>query len=125
MGEENVIEGEATEMAAEARPAGGKAPDPKAAVAAMKNAVGSFSKAVTAALQDRTHVIIVRVNDDALRHMDLLVQAEVTKSRPESAAFLISEGIKANEALFNRINSVTQQISSLRTQLREMIKPEE
>ena len=125
MGEEKIIEGEATEMPAEARPAGGKAPDPKVAVAAVKGAVESFSKAVTAALQDRTHVIIVRVNDDALRHMDMLVQAEVTKSRPESAAFLISEGIKADEALFNRISSVTQQISSLRTQLRGMIKPEE
>ncbi len=131
MDEENIIKEEATETPetsetpAEPSPTENKAPDAAAAVAAVKDAVGSFGKAVTSALQDRTHVIIVRVNDDALRHMDMLVQAEVTKNRPESAAFLISEGIRANQALFSRINALTEQISSLRTELRGMIKPQE
>jgi hypothetical protein len=125
MGEENIIEGEATAIPVEAKPVESKAPDRKAAVTAVKDAVGSLGKAVASALQDRAHVIMVRVNDDALRHMDMLIQAEVTKSRPESAAFLITAGIEANQALFNRISSVTEQITTLRTQLREMIKPEE
>jgi hypothetical protein len=71
---------------------------------------------------------MVRVNDDALDHLDMLIEAEITSSRSESAAFLISEGISANEALFARIRAITDQIAELREQLRQEVKltpPEE
>jgi hypothetical protein len=67
---------------------------------------------------------MVRVNDDALRHMDMLVDAEITKSRSESAAFLITEGVKANQDLFKKIGHITEQIATLRAQLRETVKIE-
>jgi hypothetical protein len=76
------------------------------------------------ALQARGNVVMVRVNDEALVHMDMLVDAEVTKSRSESAAFLIAEGIKANQALFDKIGAITQQIAELREQLRKEVKLE-
>jgi hypothetical protein len=65
---------------------------------------------------------MVRVNDDALKHLDMLVEADITKSRSESAAFLITEGIKANQDLFGKIGSITDQIAALRAQLRETVK---
>jgi hypothetical protein len=65
---------------------------------------------------------MVRVNDDALQFLDMLVEAEITKSRSESAAFLINEGINANNGLFDRIKAITQQIADLRTQLREEVQ---
>ena len=52
----------------------------------------------------------------------MLVEGEITKSRSESAAFLINEGIKANDALFTRIKAITEQISTLREQLRQEVK---
>ena len=85
----------------------------------------SFGKKLGSALQDRANVVMVRVNDDSLAYLDMLVDADVTKSRSESAAFLINEGIKTNEALFNRIREITDQIAALRSQLRTAVAPED
>jgi len=81
----------------------------------------SFAQALSEALQGRGNVVMVRVNDEALVHLDMLVEAEITKSRSESAAFLISEGIKANQALFDKIRAITEQIMELREQLRREV----
>jgi hypothetical protein len=83
-----------------------------------------FGQALSVALKGRGNVVMVRVNDEALHHLDMLVEAEITKSRSESAAFLINEGITANQGLFDRIGEIAQQISDLRTQLREQVQRE-
>jgi len=124
MSEETIIEGEATEVVAEELPQAEKPPESKATSAALKDALGrveSLGKTLAGALQDRANVVMVRVNDDALKHMDMLVEADITKSRSESAAFLINEGIRANQELFNRISSIAEQITVLRAQLRESV----
>lgn len=84
--------------------------------------VENFGQALSEALQGRGNVVMVRVNDEALNHLDMLLEAEITKSRSESAAFLIAEGITANEALFNKISTITDQIAELREQLRQEVK---
>jgi len=84
----------------------------------------SLRTAVSRALADRTNVVMVRVNDETLRYLDMLVEAEICKSRSESAAFLIAEGVKANTALYERIAEVTEQIAELRRQLREIVGSE-
>ncbi len=124
MGDPTIIEGEVTEVSPEAEPSGKMLGDAKAKATALKDAVGSLGKTLTSALQDRANVVMVRVNDDALRHMDMLVDAEVTKSRSESAAFLITEGVKANQPLFDKISSITDQIAKLRAKLRDTVKTE-
>jgi hypothetical protein len=63
----------------------------------------------------------VRVNDDTLRHLDMLVEAGVCKSRSESAAFLINAGVNSSQELFAKIGAITSQIADLRSQLREMV----
>jgi len=88
---------------------------------ALEKSMESLSKALGTALEDRANVVMVRVNDEALRHLDMLVEAEVTKSRSESAALLINEGIRANQALFDKIGDITRQITELRDQLRQSI----
>lgn len=82
----------------------------------------TFAQTLGEALQGRGNVVMVRVNDEALAHLDMLVEAEVTKSRSESAAFLINEGIRANEELFVSISSITDKIAALREQLRKEVK---
>jgi Arc/MetJ-type ribon-helix-helix transcriptional regulator len=85
---------------------------------------GSISKAVERALSGRELPLMVRVNDEALRRLDQLVETGIFKSRSESAAFLISEGIKAQAALFDRIESKIQEIERLRGELRSIIHQE-
>jgi uncharacterized FlaG/YvyC family protein len=94
------------------------------AVKQVEKQMNSISKALGSALQDRANVVMVRVNDDSLHYLDVLVEADITKSRSESAAFLINEGIKANEGLFNKISEITDQIAALKAQLRETVKAE-
>jgi len=125
MSEETVIEGEATEVPEEEPTGDETAPEePKAAATALKDAlerVESPGKTLAGAMQDRANVVMVRVNDDALKHLDMLVEADITKSRSESAAFLITEGVKTNQELFEKIGNITDQIAELRAQLRETV----
>jgi len=88
---------------------------------AIERGMESLSKALNSALENRGNVVMVRVNDEALQHLDMLVEAEVTSSRSESAAFLINEGIRVNAALFDQIRDITEQIAALREQLRESV----
>ena len=86
--------------------------------------VENIGQAIGDALQGRGNVVMVRINDEALNHLDMLVEAEVVKSRSEAAALLINEGIRTNEELFKKIGDVTSQIAALRDQLRETVKKE-
>jgi hypothetical protein len=84
----------------------------------------SVRTAVSRALADRTNVVMVRVNDETLHYLDMLIEADICKSRSESAAFLIAEGVKAKTSLYERIAEVTDQIAELRRQLREIVSDE-
>lgn len=86
--------------------------------------VENIGQTLGEALQGRGNVVMVRVNDDTLNHLDMLVEAELARSRSEAAALLISEGMKANQQLFGRIREITDQISVLRSQLRVSVKEE-
>ncbi|MDX9849941.1 MAG: hypothetical protein RBT01_05505 [Anaerolineaceae bacterium] len=91
----------------------------------IKNAwkqVENIGQALGDALQGRGNVVMVRINDEALRYLDMLVEADVVKSRSEAAAWLINEGVGANQNLFQKIGEVTEQISALREKLRETVK---
>ena len=54
--------------------------------------------------------------------LDMLIAAGICKSRSESAAFLLQRGIESSGALFDRIESVTNKITSLRHELLESVK---
>jgi hypothetical protein len=84
--------------------------------------VENLGQTVSDALQGRANVVMMRINDEALQYLDMLVEAEVVKSRSEAAAFLINEGINANQNLFNKIGDVTNQIAELRKQLRDTVQ---
>ncbi|MFN7035021.1 MAG: hypothetical protein ACK4SN_01535 [Bellilinea sp.] len=83
--------------------------------------VENIGQTLGEALQSRGNVVMVRVNDETLKHLDMLVEAEIAKSRSEAAALLISEGIKHNAELFSHIQQVTDQIIQLRNQLKKSI----
>jgi Arc/MetJ-type ribon-helix-helix transcriptional regulator len=87
----------------------------------LGKATESISKAIESALAARDHVVMVRVNDESLRQLDALVQSGIFKSRSEAAAFLISEGIKAQDVLFARISERIKEIERLRSELKDII----
>jgi hypothetical protein len=89
----------------------------------LNKATESISKAIETALSARDHVVMVRVNDESLKQLDALVQSGIFKSRSEAAAFLISEGIKAQEVLFARISERIKEIERLRSELKDIITP--
>ncbi len=118
------VASEAEAAKAEEKKAGAAKPSSVALKEAWHQ-VENFGQALGEALQGRGNVVMVRVNDEALAHLDMLVEGEITKSRSESAAFLINEGINANSELFARIKSITQQIAELREKLRHDVKLDE
>jgi hypothetical protein len=91
----------------------------------FNKATESIGKAIDSALSARDHVVMVRVNDDSLKSLDSLVQTGIFKSRSEAAAFLISEGIKAQAPLFERISERIREIERLRMELKDIVKPSE
>jgi len=98
----------------------------------VKTGVGIFSEAgetveaaIKNALRARRNVIMVRVNDESLARLDALVEAGLFKSRSESAAFMISEGVKRQAPLFNAIAEKIAQIQQIRSELRNMANPSE
>ncbi|TEU13494.1 MAG: hypothetical protein E3J21_18535 [Anaerolineales bacterium] len=107
--EESVEEASTSKTAAKTEPWG------------FSEIASSLRTAVSRALADRTNVVMIRVNDETLCYLNMLVEADICKSRSESAAFLIAEGVKANSALYERIAEVTEQIAELRRQLREIV----
>jgi len=92
---------------------------------AFNKATESIGKAIDSALAARDHVVMVRVNDDSLKSLDALVQTGIFKSRSEAAAFLISEGVKAQAPLFERISERIKEIERLRAELKGIVKPAE
>lgn len=73
----------------------------------------------------RDNVVMVRVDADSLNKMDELVEAELAGSRSEAAAYLISEGIKSREPLFDAISAKVAEIRKAKEELRELLEGKE
>ena len=88
----------------------------------MSKAISNLMDTLETALAGRGNAVMVRVNDDALNKLDMLVASGICNSRSESAAFLLQQGIESSEALFTRIADVTTQISEMRQDLQEWVQ---
>ena len=73
---------------------------------------------------NRENVVMVRVDKASLDRLDELVEAGIMGSRSEAAAFLIAEGIKARQPLFDRISEKIQEIRDAKDELRRMVDEE-
>ena len=86
--------------------------------------VASIKKTIDKALVSRNTVLSIRVNNDANKKLSTLVDAGLFKSRSESAAFLIEEGIKHQAALFEKISKKMEKIEKLKSELSDIIDRE-
>jgi hypothetical protein len=96
----------------------------KKAGESVGNVIGSIVETLEAALSGRGNTVMVRVNDDALQKLDMLIAAGICKSRSESAAFLLQRGIEASAPMYDRIGDVTTRITSLREELLQWVQGE-
>lgn len=69
----------------------------------------------------RENVVMVRIDRASLDRLDDLVEAGIMGSRSEAAAFLIAEGVKARQGLFDRIGEKIGEIRRAKEELRRMV----
>ena len=86
---------------------------------------GSIRDSIKSVRATRDSVVMVRLSKDSLASLDELVDAGVTASRSEAAAFLIGEGIAARADLFDKISEQTRIIREAREKLRQLLEEDE
>jgi len=84
----------------------------------------SIKKVIDNALASRNTVLTIRVNDESNKKLSMLVEAGLFKSRSESAAFLIYEGLKSQELLFEKIRTKLERIEIIRKDLKKIVSQE-
>lgn len=84
----------------------------------------SIKKVIDKALASRNTVLTIRVNDESNEKLNMLVEAGLFKSRSESAAFLIQEGIKNQEPLFSKMLAKLKQIEKIKKELKNIVSQE-
>jgi len=87
-------------------------------------ASASIKKAIDQALASRNTVLTIRINDESNRKLNMLVDAGLFKSRSESAAFLIDEGIKNQPYLFQKITERLEKIDKIKEELKSIVSEE-
>jgi Arc/MetJ-type ribon-helix-helix transcriptional regulator len=84
----------------------------------------SIRKIIDKALSSRNTVLTIRVNEESNNKLNMLVESGIFKSRSESAAFLIQEGIKNQGDLFDKISNKLEKMDKIREELKEIISEE-
>jgi len=84
----------------------------------------SIKRVIEKAMASRNTVLTIRVNDESNKKLGMLVEAGLFKSRSESAAFLIQEGIKRQESLFAKISSKLEKMDKIREELKNIVSEE-
>ena len=92
--------------------------------ARIGQSIGQAFKGVADVFRGRDYVVMVRVNKQSLDRIDELVQSGLFKSRSESAAFLIAQGIDTNAEIYERIEDKVGQINKLKEELQAMLGSE-
>lgn len=86
------------------------------------NLLENLGEALVKSAQDLSQLMVIRVDEDTRDRLDMLVEAEVVKTRREGVSYLLEAGIKAKSEAFTRIAAARERITALRTQLREGVQ---
>lgn len=84
----------------------------------------SIKKVLDRTLSSRNTVLTIRVDEESNIKLNMLVESGIFRSRSESAAFLINEGIKSQESLFSRIATKLEKIDKIKMELSSIISEE-
>lgn len=86
---------------------------------------GTIKDTLEGVRSSRDNVVMVRTNKESLDRLDELVEGGIANSRSEAAAFLIAEGIKARQGLFDKISEKIEEIRKTKEELRLLIEEED
>jgi Arc/MetJ-type ribon-helix-helix transcriptional regulator len=94
----------------------------------VDEAVGAATEGIRETMNrvrfSRDNVVMVRLNDESLARLDELVESGFATSRSEAAAFLIAEGVKARQPLFDQIAEKISEIRAKKEELRRLWETE-
>ena len=93
----------------------------EAADAVGENIRDSIKETIQGVRGSRENVVMVRVSKEAIESLDTLVEAGIAGSRSQAAAFLIGEGVKARQKLFDKIADKVDQIRKTKEELRGLL----
>lgn len=86
--------------------------------------VETIRTTIERSLSGRNTVLSIRVSEETSEKLGMLVEAGLFKSKSESAAFLIDEGIKKQSAMFKRVVKKMEEIKKLRDELKNIVSEE-
>jgi Arc/MetJ-type ribon-helix-helix transcriptional regulator len=84
----------------------------------------SIKHAIDRALESRNTILTIRVNEESNKKLNMLVESGLFRSRSESAAFLIEQGIRSQDSLFNKITNKLETIEKIKEELKGIISEE-
>jgi len=74
------------------------------------------------ASSSRANVVASRLGDEELNLIDMLIEARLFNTRSEAVAYLVSEGIKARQDVFDKVSSSLEEIRKIRKEAEEHVK---
>ena len=86
--------------------------------------IETIRSTVEKSLSGRNAVLSIRVSEETSEKLGMLVEAGLFKSKSESAAFLIDEGITKQNAMFERVVEKMDEINKLRDELKNIVSEE-
>jgi len=94
----------------------------------LGDSIGKFAERTIDSIREafdrsglKNTVLTVRITEEANKKLHMLVEAGLFKSRSESAAFLIEEGIKHRDELFTKIDDKMETIQKIKEELKDII----
>ncbi len=94
----------------------------------LGDSIGKFTERTIETIREafdrsglKNTVLTVRITEQANKKLNMLVEAGLFKSRSESAAFLIEEGIKHRDELFKKIDDKMETIQKIKEELKDII----
>ncbi len=81
----------------------------------------SLGKALTKTAQDVSNLMVIKVDGDIRKHLDILVDIGLSDNRRNAAVSLIEEGINVKAADYAKIDQTKAEIAELRKQMQELV----
>ncbi|UCG45869.1 MAG: hypothetical protein JSV58_03635 [Candidatus Bathyarchaeota archaeon] len=70
----------------------------------------------------RVNVVASRLGDEELRLIDMIIEAGIFSTRSEAVAYLVAEGIKARQDVFDKVSSGLSELRSIRKKAEEQVE---
>ncbi len=100
---------------AEANVSEGRSPPPKPPLPPMPPMMHSVSTG-------RSNVVASRIGNEELKLIDTLIEARLFGTRSEAVAYLVSEGIKARQDVFDKVSTSLEQIREIMREAEEHVE---